>query len=268
MWWFQQGLSFLPVALVVWSAASFVFSYITAIVLHHVDPLVPYISDTGTIPPERCLFGIMLNISAFLGVATMYVRYKQVYALNPEKSKIIKLNKIGLTLGLMSCFGLCIIANFQVRALLAVYIHVVGACLTFGVGAIYMVVQTVLSYLMQPEVHSKDIFWIRLTMLLWCCSSIVSMFVSSVVLYSGLYGTNLVQKLHWDPQENGYTAHIISTVSEWSLAFSFLGFFLTYIRDFQKISLHAVVSLHGQTLYNTQQSFVTEEQTLLIAGSI
>ncbi|XP_009581510.1 PREDICTED: DNA damage-regulated autophagy modulator protein 2 [Fulmarus glacialis] len=266
MWWFQQGLSFLPVALVVWSAASFVFSYITAIVLHHVDPLVPYISDTGTIPPERCLFGIMLNISAFLGMATMYVRYKQVYALNPEKSKIIKLNKFGLTLGLMSCFGLCIIANFQVCALLA--IHVVGACLTFGVGATYMLVQTILSYLMQPEVHSKDIFWIRLTTLLWCCSSIVSMFVSSVVLYSGLYGTNLVQKLHWDPQEKGYTAHIISTVSEWSLAFSFLSFFLTYIRDFQKISLRTVVSLHGQTLYNTPQSFVTDEQTLLVAGSI
>ncbi|XP_032857850.1 DNA damage-regulated autophagy modulator protein 2 isoform X2 [Tyto alba] len=253
MWWFQQGLSFLPVALVVWSAASFVFSYITAIALHHVDPLVPYISDTGTIPPERCLFGIMLNISAFLGTATMYVRYKQVYALNPEKFKIIKLNKIGLTLGLK-----CILY----------YIHVLGACLTFGVGAIYMLVQTILSYLMQPEVHSKDVFWIRLTMLLWCCSSIVSMFVSSVVLYSGLYGTNLMQKLHWDPQEKGYTAHIISTISEWSLAFSFLSFFLTYIRDFQKISLRAVVSLHGQTLYNTPQSFVTDEQTLLVAGSI
>ncbi|XP_075632098.1 DNA damage-regulated autophagy modulator protein 2 isoform X2 [Balearica regulorum gibbericeps] len=235
MWWFQQGLSVLPVALVVWSAASFVFSYITAIVLHHVDPLVPYISDTGTIPPERCVFGIMLNISAFLGMATMYVRYKQVYALNPEKSKIIMLNKTGLTLGLMSCFGLCIIANFQKCILY--YIHVVGACLTFGVGAIYMLVQTILSYLMQPEVHSKDIFWIRLTVLLWCCSSIVSMFVSSVVLYSGLYGTNLVQKLHWDPQE-------------------------------KKISLRAVVSLYGQTLYNTPQSFVTDEQTLLIAGSI
>ncbi|KAI6072870.1 DNA damage-regulated autophagy modulator protein 2 isoform X1 [Aix galericulata] len=225
-------------------AASFVFSYITAIVLHHVDPLVPYISDTGTIPPERCLFGIMLNISAFLGVATMYVRYKQVYALNPEKSKIIKLNKIGLTLGLISCFGLCIIANFQKCVLY--YVHVVGACLTFGVGAIYMLVQTVLSYLMQPEIHSKDVFWIRLTV--------------------GLYGTNLVQKLHWDPEEKGYTAHIISTVSEWSLAFSFLSFFLTYIRDFQKISLRAVVSLHGRTLYNTPQSFVADEQTLLIIG--
>ncbi|XP_068020833.1 DNA damage-regulated autophagy modulator protein 2 isoform X3 [Melanerpes formicivorus] len=114
MWWFQQGLSFLPVALVVWSAASFIFSYITAIVLHHVDPLVPYISDTGTIPPERCLFGIMLNISAFLGVATTYVRYKQVCALGADRARILQLNKLGLSLGWMSCFGLCIIANFQI----------------------------------------------------------------------------------------------------------------------------------------------------------
>ncbi|XP_054146623.1 DNA damage-regulated autophagy modulator protein 2 [Melozone crissalis] len=266
MWWFQQGLSFLPVALVVWSAASFVFSYITAIVLHHVDPLVPYISDTGTIPPERCLFGIMLNVSTFLGMATMYVRYKQVSALSPEKPKILRLNKLGLTLGWMSCFGLCIIANFQKCILY--YIHVLGACLTFGVGSIYMLVQTILSYLMQPELHSKEIFWARLAVFLWSCSSILSMFVSSVVLYSGLYGQNLVQKLHWDPQERGYTPHMISTVSEWSLAFSFLSFFLTYIRDFQKISLRAVVSLQGQTLHESPGSFRAEDQALLIAGSI
>lgn len=47
----------------------------------------------------------------------MYVRYKQVSALSPEKPKILRLNKLGLTLGWMSCFGLCIIANFQVCAL-------------------------------------------------------------------------------------------------------------------------------------------------------
>lgn len=50
------------------------------------------------------------------GMATMYVRYKQVSALSPEKPKILRLNKLGLMLGWMSCFGLCIIANFQVCA--------------------------------------------------------------------------------------------------------------------------------------------------------
>lgn len=43
MWWFQQGLCFLPAALVIWTAASFGLAYITAVVLNHVDPLLPYI---------------------------------------------------------------------------------------------------------------------------------------------------------------------------------------------------------------------------------
>lgn len=49
MWWFQQGLSFLPSALVIWTAAAFIFSYITAIILHHVDPALPYIRSVKCI---------------------------------------------------------------------------------------------------------------------------------------------------------------------------------------------------------------------------
>lgn len=43
MWWFQEGLCVLPAALVTWTAATFIFAYITAVILRHVDPLVPYI---------------------------------------------------------------------------------------------------------------------------------------------------------------------------------------------------------------------------------
>ncbi|KAJ6661049.1 hypothetical protein lerEdw1_016850 [Lerista edwardsae] len=252
MWWFQQGLSFLPSALVIWTAAAFLLSYITAVLLHHVDPLVPYISDSGTMPPERCLFGIMLNISSFLSMATFYVRYKQVSALNPEEPEILRLNKAGFAMGLVSSFGLCIIANFQKT--LYIYMHVIGACLTFGIGAIYILVQTILSYKMQPGIHGKDIFWIRLTVLLWTASSIVSLTVYS------LYGTDSVQKQHWNPQIQGYAGHIASTVSEWSLAFSFLAFFLTYIRDFQKISLRTEALLDGPSLYHRHQQLLADEQ--------
>lgn len=31
----------------------------------------------------------------------------------------------------------------------------------------------------------------------------------------------------------GYVLHMITTAAEWSMSFSFFGFFLTYIRDFQ-----------------------------------
>ncbi|KAH9518831.1 hypothetical protein Btru_006363 [Bulinus truncatus] len=36
---------------------------------------------------------------------------------------------------------------------------------------------------------------------------------------------------------NGYTAHIVSTVGEWVTAFSFLSFFFTYVKEFDKFSL-------------------------------
>ncbi|XP_058993280.1 DNA damage-regulated autophagy modulator protein 2 isoform X2 [Mustela lutreola] len=179
MWWFQQGLSFLPSALVIWTAAAFIFSYITAITLHHVDPALPYISDTGTVAPEKCLFGAMLNIAAVLCIATIYVRYKQVHALNPEESRIIKLNKAGLVLGLLSCFGLSVVANFQ-----------------------------------------------------------------------------------------GYVLHMITTAAEWSMSFSFFGFFLTYIRDFQKISLRVEANLHGLTLYDTAPCPVNNERTRLLSRDL
>lgn len=246
MWWFQQGLCALPAALVVWTAASFVFAYIAAVELRHVDPLLPYISDTGTMAPERCVFGIMLDVSAMLGMFTVYVRYKQVGALCSD-SRLLRLNQVGLFFGLVSSFGMCVVANFQKTALFPV--HLLGAVLTLGVGALYVLVQTLLSFWMQPEVHSKSLFQTRLLLTLWTYCSIVCMFVSSVVMYSSLPGVDVAHKLHWTPGETGYVAHLVSTASEWSLAFSFISFFLTFIRDFQKIELRAEAVLHSTHLY-------------------
>ena len=42
---------------------------------------LPYISDTGTTPPESCIFAQFLNIGAlFIGVVA-YIRFKQVIIL-------------------------------------------------------------------------------------------------------------------------------------------------------------------------------------------
>ncbi|CAL9706605.1 unnamed protein product [Knipowitschia caucasica] len=245
MWWFQQGLCALPAALVVWTSAAFVFAYITSVVLRHVDPLVPYISDTGTMAPERCVFGIMLDVSACLGMFTVYVRYKQVEALSTD---LLRLNRVGLLFGLVSSFGMAVVANFQKTAVFPV--HLLGAVLSLGVGSLYVLVQTLISFYMQPTVHSKTMFQTRVLLTTWTYSSIICMFVSSVVMYSSLPGVDVAHKLHWIPGEKGYVAHLVSSVSEWSLAFSFISFFLTFIRDFQKIELRAEPVLHTSHLYN------------------
>ncbi|XP_076125221.1 DNA damage-regulated autophagy modulator protein 2b [Alosa pseudoharengus] len=272
MWWFQQGMCILPVALVIWTAATFAFAYITAVLLKHVDPLVPYISDTGSEAPERCVFGIMLNISALLGISTTYVRYKQVQALTDQgETRVHQLNLLGIILGWTSSLGMCVVGNFQKTTIFS--IHIVGAVLTFGVGALYIMVQAGVSYRMQPHVHSKSVFWVRLSVAAWSTASSISMFVSSMIMYSSLPGVDLSKKLHWIPGETGYTAHLISTISEWSLAFSFVCFFFTYIRDFQKINLRAEVMLHSSHLYESSHYGVIGplnpgENSPLLAGSI
>ncbi|VFV31433.1 dna damage-regulated autophagy [Lynx pardinus] len=208
----------------------------------------------------------MLNIAAVLCIATIYVRYKQVHALNPEENRIIRINKAGLVLGLLSCFGLSIVANFQKTDFFPV--HICGAVLTFGMGSLYMLVQTILSYQMQPKIHGKQVFWIRLLLVIWCGVSAFSMLTSSSLLHSGNYGKDVDQKLHWNPEDKGYVLHMITTAAEWSLSFSFFGFFLTYIRDFQKISLQVEANLHGLTLYDTAPCPVNNERTRLLSRDL
>ncbi|CAF91565.1 unnamed protein product [Tetraodon nigroviridis] len=50
-------------------------------------------------------------------MATVYVRYKQVEALTADAGAALgRLNLAGLALGLLSSLGMCVVANFQVRA--------------------------------------------------------------------------------------------------------------------------------------------------------
>lgn len=49
------------------------------------------------------------------GVATMYVRYKQLHALvDADDTRLTRLNRVGFVLGCGSSLGMCVVANFQV----------------------------------------------------------------------------------------------------------------------------------------------------------
>lgn len=62
--------------------------------------------------------------------------------------------------------------------------------------------------------------------------------------------------------------HLITTAAEWSMSYSFFGFFLTYIRDFQKISLRVEVNLQGLTLYDTAPCPVNNERAHLLSRDL
>ncbi|CAG5927466.1 DNA damage-regulated autophagy modulator protein 1 isoform 1-T2 [Menidia menidia] len=228
MFWFTQGLCFLPVFLVIWSSCTFVISYVIALFRQDVDIIFPYISDTGANPPESCIFGLMTFISACAGTATIYARYKFVEKLN-EDTRVVRpcLNKVTLFLGMMSCLGMCVVATFQETAVTPV--HDFGALLFFVSGVLYIILQTVMSFQSYPFGPSMAVCGARLGIAV----------LAAVAFFPTVICAFFVEQttLHRHAEDKDYPFHLASAVCEWVVAFSFVCFFLTYIDDFKLFTL-------------------------------
>ncbi|XP_078077247.1 DNA damage-regulated autophagy modulator protein 1 [Mustelus asterias] len=231
MWWFLIGTSCLPITLVIWSCAAFVISFSIAVLIRHVHPLVPFISDTGTFPPESCIFGLMINFSAFLGLVVMYIRYKLLQTLNERKATICpKLNIAALVCGALGCLGMCIVANFQETSLRIV--HDIGALLAFIMGTIYLVLQSCISIRMMPYHHTRLVCGFRTIL------SAVSVIATIPMITCYFLATYSSSTLDWKPGAKGSSFQVTSAVCEWLVAFSFNFFFLTYIKEFQTFTVN------------------------------
>ncbi|XP_054608908.1 DNA damage-regulated autophagy modulator protein 1 isoform X1 [Dunckerocampus dactyliophorus] len=264
MWWFMQGLCFLPVFLVVWSSSTFIVSYITAVFRRDVDVLFPYISDTAAYPPESCIFGLMTFVSACAGTATIYARFKYVEKLS-EETRVVSpcLNRTTLVLGMLSCLGMCIVATFQETTVMVV--HDMGALLFFISGVLYIILQCVVSYHAFPYGSSMSVCRARLAVAVIASLAFfpISCIVSSRDAPSShtfsvfLTRTNQAvicaffvkqtdqMDLHRNTGSKDYPFHVASAVCEWIVAFSFICFFLTYIDDFKMFTLRVRTELES-----------------------
>ncbi|XP_035113060.1 DNA damage-regulated autophagy modulator protein 1-like isoform X3 [Callithrix jacchus] len=224
---FLRRMAFLPFLLVTWSSATLFTSYMVAALSGHVNPFLPCISDTGTIPPESDIFKFMMNISALLAAATIYIRYKIVEKKNRTYCfSTPALNLVSLFLGLLGCMGMSIAATFE--ELNAPVVHDVGALLAFVCGAIYTLLQSIISYKSCPQWNSLWICHIRIIISAVCCAAIVLMIVCASLVST--------TKLEWDPSEKDYVYHVVCAICEWTVAFGFNFYFLTFIPDFQSFT--------------------------------
>lgn len=181
-------------------------------------------------------------MAAGLGLAGIYVRYKQV-ELNAEEynsRRLLQANKISLVFGAVACLGMSIVANFQIGNILT--IHFLGAFLLFTPGAVYGFLQAWISYQLSPRHTSIIVCHIRLAL-----SIIIAVFFILCTLFS-VISLQLTSKsgliLHWKPEDGGYPEHIVATASEWIVAIAFLLYFFTYIREFQTIVIEAELRPH------------------------
>ncbi|KAG7225685.1 hypothetical protein INR49_012271 [Caranx melampygus] len=239
MFWFMQGLCFLPVFLVIWSASTFITSYLIAIFRKDVDVIFPYI------------------------------RYKFVDKLSPARSHC--LNKAALGLGLLSCFSMCIVATFQETTV--VIVHDAGALLFFISGVSYIILQSVISYQTCPFASTVGLWRVRMAV-----ATLAALALFPSILLPQIQKQNVEMPFrHWrqgdvsfgfgiimmdnDDTDNestynhpfqDYPFHLASAVCEWVVAFSFVCFFLTYIDDFKMFTLRVSTELEDSLISNSQ----------------
>lgn len=72
------------------------------------------------------------------------------------------------------CSGTCVCVFVPEQKTTLFPVHMLGAVLTLGVGALYILVQTLISLYMQPQFHSKTYYTVRLCIGIWTLCSIVS----------------------------------------------------------------------------------------------
>lgn len=209
------GMLWVVVVVVILFPATFFISYIVAWQMGHIDPILPFISDTAMYHPESCIFAELLNFSALFVAILMYIRYRQVaeYMTNVQSVHPARVNMASLIIGLVSAFGITIVANFphSEQLVYLAWIHSVGSWLAFGLGIVYAWLNVALSFVTRRRLSTLLVCWVR----------VVFAFVATA-----MYALYLV----------GGSVRLLAAY-QWVLMTSLVLFFFTYINEFRYITV-------------------------------
>ncbi|KAJ9583724.1 hypothetical protein L9F63_021923, partial [Diploptera punctata] len=202
-----ERVHLLPLAIFVIFPCTFLGTYIAAVLLGHVEPDFPYISDAATHSPESCVFGQLMNSGTVLLVLVIYIRYRQIdeycksYAL---PATIMKHNKIAMWIGFISCFGLSLVANFQETNVIIV--HLTGAFLCFGLGTVYIWIQAICSYYLHPLANSIFMAHMRICLAMICTVFFILLSITGVISHLQFHGDD---PRKWYPEDGGWEMHVV-----------------------------------------------------------
>lgn len=242
-----------PIAVFLVFQVTFICTYIAAILEGHVVPAIPYISDAATYSPESCVFGQLINIGCVLLGIVVYIRFRQIEQLmyhHPELfESTAKLSKIAFWLGIGSCLGCSIVANFQETNVRIV--HFIGAFTCFGLGTAYFWLQAYISYNISPFTGNLWMANIRLGLAVLCLIFFIIVAVTGVISHILFEGQD---PRKWYPSDGGWKYHVASSISEWIVATIFCFYILSFSDEFKLISFdHPPINIAGYENYQSNE---------------
>ncbi|CAB3374751.1 Hypothetical predicted protein [Cloeon dipterum] len=242
----HANLEYVPIVLGTLLPVTFIWTYIIAVSLRHVEPGFPYISHAGSDIPESCVFGQLLNICAAMMTLCVYIRHKQLLSQNAPYRPPSRLLKAALWTGWVSSLGVSIVANFQLDSL--IIFHGIGAGLAFGVGIPFLWIQVVCTSYDPPSSLSKAVLKTRIAFAATASICFLLVLVGLVTSYV-LLGLGIENEVQF-----GF--YLMSAIAEWIMAIAMSAFIVTFAREFQHISLSApeVTNTKHEQRYGTFQN--------------
>lgn len=219
--------------------------YSYAAVNNHLEPILNFVSDSGSYERSAGLFAQCLDLSAFFFFISVWARYKQLkhylqvkipkmimsndgqlkYEIGSIRKTLDRLNRINyvsLLLSFVAIFCMTMVGNFRCNEFFL--LHAIGGILLFYLWPVYTGCMIYMNH------HLYRTFKIEsppLTLILGFIIQLVSlvfMFIFNAMAMVQ-FGWNRFfteqERLHWTSDEPGYWFHVIGTGSEWVLLISF-----------------------------------------------
>lgn len=212
----------------------------------------PYISEGGSYSPECCIFSQIINLTSILFGVIIYIRYRQIERLLYHHVNLIKplakKNVIALYVGLAACFGLSMVANFQLTKVPTV--HYFGAISCFGLGTVYFWLQGIISYLGHSYVGSIQMAYTRLIMAFICtCSFLIAIFASCRSI-GFIFNEDMPKSCRYKH---------ISALAEWIIATLFCFYMLSFTDEFKSITIDRPIIILVNIRSNTIRLSVSRQ---------
>ncbi|XP_075586302.1 DNA damage-regulated autophagy modulator protein 2 [Dermatophagoides farinae] len=245
--WIKRHLWIFPLILSTLLIILCIIPYIMSIHYGNVDPLLPYVSDTGGLSPGSMVFSQIIDFIAILIFITCWIRYKQIkFYLNNNfigknldyLNRLHRMNRHSFWLMIISGIGAIGVGNIRTTEFYP--LHVVNALTVFISACIYACYSTHLARILYREygIESQPI-----TMMF--CAIITSISMVMVLIFESInryqvgnekFENNNQFRMHW-PQtdKESYYVHVTATTFEWIMIFTFAIFILCLCRRFRMI---------------------------------
>ncbi|GMS81667.1 hypothetical protein PENTCL1PPCAC_3842 [Pristionchus entomophagus] len=239
------GVWTLPLVTSLLGFASIFVPYFVAVHNGHVPAVLPFISDSGCFPPEKCIFSLLFNLTAFFLAISIYLRHRQILEFyGSQLRRRWKRASFNLMLiGVLGAFTISAVASFSATE--NMLFHLISAVAIFQLINIYIWGQVFLSFKLVPSISAPVHNWTRFTLALL---STLSFFLLEIAFYTKLF---LPKGYEIPPIPSPYAPefyerdspywlrHTVLAASEWSMVIFYFLFILSMSVDLRDTYVRA-----------------------------